>query len=124
MKLDKKILESILNPLGDLGLTQEQKQMLFFRDLNAQYSSASRYGRTPKANNIQRAASTFSGLGSGGDVLSMIMLQNMLEDDKPEVKAEPETAELTSDEMVNKLADALYSRLDTLTKPQGKGGGK
>ena len=120
-KFTPEMMESMLNPLGSLGLTTEQKQMLFFRHLNAEYAGRARYGKTPNANAISRAAQTFSGIGGGGaDPMTMMIMQNMMnptpatpEDDGPS------TAELVDD--LCGLTANILKRLDKLEVPKGKG---
>ena len=90
MNIDMKELLDMMKPEG-LKLSEEEKKLMFFKDVAAQYAAKAKYGRTPSANNIARAANTFGTIGAGGaDPLLMMMLTKMMnekdekvDDDKP-----------------------------------------
>jgi len=108
----KELLE-MLNPPG-LQLTEGEKKLLFFRDLAAQYASRAKFGRTPNANNISRAAQTFGGLGSGGaDPMSMLLLTKAL-GAKEEAPADdsPKLADVLV--ALKTSIDGINDRLDTI----------
>ena len=121
-KFTPEMMESMLNPLGSLGLTTEQKQMLFFRHLNAEYAGRARYGKTPNANAISRAAQTFSGIGGGGmDPMMMMIMQNMMSQQNTPAKADPKDVTPTTEELINNLAatvSSIVKRLDKLAIPK------
>ena len=108
----KELLE-MLNPPG-LQLTEEEKKLLFFRDLAAQYASRAKFGRTPNANNISRAAQTFGGLGSGGaDPMSMLLLTKAL-GAKEEAPADDSSKLADVLVALKGSIDGINARLDTI----------
>ena len=113
INISSKELLEMLNPPG-LQLTEPEKKLLFFRDLAAQYSSKAKFGRTPNANNISRAAQTFGGLGSGGaDPMSMLLLTKAL-GAKEEAPADdsPKLADVLV--ALKTSIDGINDRLDTI----------
>jgi len=114
----KQLLE-MLTPPG-LKLSEAEKKLLFFRDLAAQYSSRAKYGRTPNANNISRAAQTFGGLGSGGaDPMTMLLLTKAL-GDKDEAPAEEPTKLTDVLVALKDSIDGINNRLDTIGVNESK----
>ena len=119
MNIDMKDLLDMMKPEG-LKLSEEEKKLMFFKDVAAQYAAKARYGRTPSANNISRAAQTFGTIGAGGaDPLLMMMLTKMMneKDEKDEKKVEKDTPTLE-----NVLVDlakgikGINKKLDGLNK--------
>ena len=112
MNIDMKDLLDMMKPEG-LKLSEEEKKLMFFKDVAAQYAAKARYGRTPSANNISRAAQTFGTMGAGGaDPLLMMMLTKMME--KDEVKKDDDTGLV---DVLGKLGTAMEvidARLDKL----------
>ena len=90
------LLQSIINPLGQLDLDKDELKLLFFRHVGAEYAMAARKNRVPYASNIARAGQTFSGIGGGTDPMMMLMLMGMGDKKDP-----PE------DEAVDKLSKVL-----------------
>ena len=110
--IDKdKLLDSIMNPLGGLNLTDSERKLLFFRHVGAEYAMAARRNRVPFASNITRAGTAFSGIGGGGtDPMMMLMLSSMTSD-KPKAEdkslADAATAIIESIEKVNARLDII-----------------
>ena len=90
------LIQSIINPLGQLDLDKDELKLLFFRHVGAEYAMAARKNRVPYASNIARAGQTFSGIGGGTDPMMMLMLMGMGDKKDP-----PE------DEAVDKLSKVL-----------------
>ena len=93
----KELIQSIINPLGQLDLDKDELKLLFFRHVGAEYAMAARKNRVPYASNIARAGQTFSGIGGGTDPMMMLMLLGMGGDKKDPPK----------DEAVDKLSQVL-----------------
>ena len=91
------LIQSIINPLGQLDLDKDELKLLFFRHVGAEYAMAARKNRVPYASNIARAGQTFSGIGGGTDPMMMLMLLGMGGDKKDPPK----------DEAVDKLSQVL-----------------
>ena len=91
------LIQSIINPLGQLDLDKDELKLLFFRHVGAEYAMAARKNRVPYASNIARAGQTFSGIGGGTDPMMMLMLLGMGGDKKDPPK----------DEAVDKLSKVL-----------------
>ena len=77
------LIQSIINPLGQLNLSDSEKKLLFFRHVGAEYAVSARKNRVPYASNIARAATSFSGLGGGSDPMMMLMMMSMGKKDPP-----------------------------------------
>ena len=90
------LLQSIINPLGQLDLDKDELKLLFFRHVGAEYAMAARKNRVPYASNIARAGQTFSGIGGGTDPMMMLMLMGMGDKKDP-----------PKDEAVDKLSQVL-----------------
>jgi hypothetical protein len=71
------LIQSIINPLGQLNLSDSEKKLLFFRHVGAEYAMSARKNRVPYAQNIAKAATSFSGLGGGSDPMMMLMMMSM-----------------------------------------------
>ena len=118
MNIDMKDLLDMMKPEG-LKLSEEEKKLMFFKDVAAQYAAKARYGRTPSANNISRAAQSFCTIGAGGDHPLLMMLTKMKneKDEKDEKKVEKDTPTLE-----NVLVDlakgikGINKKLDGLNK--------
>jgi hypothetical protein len=99
------LIQSIINPLGGLNLTDSERKLLFFRHVGAEYAMAARRNRVPFASNITRAGTAFSGIGGGGtDPMMMLMLSSMTSD-KPKVEKEDKS-----------LADAATAIIESIEK--------
>ena len=90
------LIQSIINPLGQLDLDKDELKLLFFRHVGAEYAMAARKNRVPYASNIARAGQTFSGIGGGTDPMMMLMLMGMGDKKDP-----------PKDEAVDKLSKVL-----------------
>ena len=108
----KELIQSIINPLGQLNLSDSEKKLLFFRHVGAEYAMSARKNRVPYAQNIARAATSFSGLGGGSDPMMMLMMMSM-------GKKDPDPADDTSKQLSGLLShlvaqvDAIADKLAT-----------
>ena len=109
-----KLLESMLNPLGGLNLSDAERKLLFFRHVGAEYAMAARKNRVPYASNITRAGTSFGSLGGGADPMMMLMLSGALGGKKDEAK------ESDIETICNSL-DKLIQRVDKISKKVGVG---
>ena len=99
------LIQSIINPLGGLNLSDSERKLLFFRHVGAEYAMAARRNRVPFASNITRAGTAFSGIGGGGtDPMMMLMLSSMTSD-KPKAEKEDKS-----------LADAATAIIESIEK--------
>ena len=113
--IDKdELIQSIINPLGGLNLSDSERKLLFFRHVGAEYAMASRRNRVPFASNIVRAGTAFSGLGGGTDPMMLLMLSGQLGGKKDESK------ESDIETICNSL-DKLIQRVDKISKKVGTG---
>ena len=107
------LIQSIINPLGQLNLSDSEKKLLFFRHVGAEYAVSARKNRVPYAQNIARAATSFSGLGGGTDPMMMLMMMGM------NSKKDPDPADDTSKQLSGLLShlvaqvDAIADKLAT-----------
>ena len=107
------LLQSIINPLGQLNLSDSEKKLLFFRHVGAEYAVSARKNRVPYASNIARAGQTFSGIGGGTDPMMMLMMMGM------NSKKDPDPADDTSKQLSGLLShlvaqvDAIADKLAT-----------
>ena len=97
------LLQSIINPLGQLDLSKEELKLLFFRHVGAEYAMAARKNRVPYASNIARAGQTFSGIGGGTDPMMMLMLMGMGDKKEPEKDEAVSQLETVLTHMVKQL---------------------
>ena len=109
------LIESIINPLGGLNLSDSERKLLFFRHVGAEYAMASRRNRVPFASNIVRAGTAFSGLGGGTDPMMLLMLSGQL-GNKPKDKPSDDELEVMMDAI-----DSLIKRVDKIAKKVGVG---
>ena len=110
--IDKdELIQSIINPLGGLNLSDSERKLLFFRHVGAEYAMASRRNRVPFASNIVRAGTAFSGLGGGTDPMMLLMLSGQLGGKKDEDKDKPSDMEVVID-----AVDKLIQRVDKISK--------
>ena len=115
--IDKdELIQSIINPLGGLNLSDSERKLLFFRHVGAEYAMASRRNRVPFASNIVRAGTAFSGLGGGTDPMMLLMLSGQLGGKKDEDKDKPSDMEVVID-----AVDKLIQRVDKISKKVGTG---
>ena len=132
LKFDSKtIMESLLNPLGGLNLSETETKLLFFRHIGAEYAQSAKRGRVPFATNLVRAGTAFGGLGGGTDPMMMLMLMKFMgEQDtaKVEVKEEPKQVEAAGDRVASDIPAAdvestLIEILDRLEAIEANVGG-
>ena len=84
IKFDQQeIMQSLLNPLGGLNLSETETKLLFFRHIGAEYAQSAKRGRVPYATQLVKAGTAFGGLGGGTDPIMMFMLMNMFNQQKP-----------------------------------------
>mgnify|MGYP003145508704 FL=1 len=133
LKFDSKtIMESLLNPLGGLNLSETETKLLFFRHIGAEYAQSAKRGRVPFATNLVRAGTAFGGLGGGTDPMMMLMLMKFMgEQDtaKVEVKEEPVQVEAAGDRVASDIPAAdvetvlieILDRLEAIEANVGKG---
>ena len=115
------LIESIINPLGGLNLSDSERKLLFFRHVGAEYAMASRRNRVPFASNIVRAGTAFSGLGGGTDPMMLLMLSGQMGGkDKPEVKEASKQVTEELDILMDAF-DSLLKRVDKIAKKVGVG---
>ena len=112
------LIQSIINPLGGLNLTDSERKLLFFRHVGAEYAMAARRNRVPFASNITRAGTSFSGLGGGGtDPMMLLMLSGAIggskDDDKKKKKSDIEVLA----DVVTKLS----KKVDSIATKAGVG---
>ena len=133
LKFDSKtIMESLLNPLGGLNLSETETKLLFFRHIGAEYAQSAKRGRVPFATNLVRAGTAFGGLGGGTDPMMMLMLMKFMgEQDtaKVEVIEEPVQVEAAGDRVASDIPAAdvetvlieILDRLEAIEANVGKG---
>ena len=112
------LIESIINPLGGLNLSDSERKLLFFRHVGAEYAMASRRNRVPFASNIVRAGTAFSGLGGGTDPMMLLMLSGQLGGKKDKEASKEVTEEL---DVLMDAFDSLIKRVDKIAKKVGVG---
>ena len=110
-----KLLESMLNPLGGLNLSDAARKLLFFRHVGAEYAMAARKNRVPYASNITRAGTSFGSLGGGSDPMMMLMLSGALSGNKDKEQKESDI------ETICNSVDKLIQRVDKISKKVGVG---
>ena len=101
------LLQSIINPLGQLDLSKEELKLLFFRHVGAEYAMAARKNRVPYAQNIARAGQTFSGIGGGTDPMMMLMLMGGLGGEGKQNVKQPELPPEDPQLVMSQLTDIL-----------------
>ena len=106
------LIQSIINPLGQLNLSDSEKKLLFFRHVGAEYAMSARKNRVPYAQNIAKAATSFSGLGGGSDPMMMLMMMSMGNKTEPaEDKEESQLGKVLTHLVVqmDKIADKVLA---------------
>tara|TARA_R100000687_G_scaffold51286_1_gene40861 strand:- start:73 stop:480 length:408 start_codon:yes stop_codon:yes gene_type:complete len=131
LKFDsKQIMESLLNPLGGLNLSETETKLLFFRHIGAEYAQSAKRGRVPFATNLVRAGTAFGGLGGGTDPMMMLMLMKFMgEQDTAKVEEEPVQVEAAGDRGASDIPAAdvetvlieILDRLEAIEANVGKG---
>ena len=131
LKFDSKtIMESLLNPLGGLNLSETETKLLFFRHIGAEYAQSAKRGRVPFATNLVRAGTAFGGLGGGTDPMMMLMLMKFMgEQDTAKVEEEPVQVEAAGDRGASDIPAAdvetvlieILDRLEAIEANVGKG---
>ena len=131
LKFDSKtIMESLLNPLGGLNLSETETKLLFFRHIGAEYDQSAKRGRVPFATNLVRAGTAFGGLGGGTDPMMMLMLMKFMgEQDTAKVEEEPVQVEAAGDRGASDIPAAdvetvlieILDRLEAIEANVGKG---
>ena len=131
LKFDsKQIMESLLNPLGGLNLSETETKLLFFRHIGAEYAQSAKRGRVPFATNLVRAGTAFGGLGGGTDPMMMLMLMKFMgEQDTAKVEEEPVQVEAAGDRVASDIPAAdvesvlieILDRLEAIEANVGKG---
>ena len=117
-----KLLESILNPLGGLNLSDSERKLLFFRHVGAEYAMSARKNRVPYASNITRAGTQFGGLGGGTDPMMLLMLSGAFTNDKDDPKLKEASEQVTEElDMLMNAFDGLLKRVDKIAKKVGVG---
>jgi hypothetical protein len=111
------LIQSIINPLGGLNLSDSERKLLFFRHVGAEYAMAARRNRVPFASNITRAGTAFSGLGGGGtDPMMLLMLSGAMSGSKDDDKKKKSDIQVLSD-VVTKLS----KKVDSIATKAGVG---
>ena len=131
LKFDsKQIMESLINPLGGLNLSETETKLLFFRHIGAEYAQSAKRGRVPYATNLVRAGTAFGGLGGGTDPMMMLMLMKFMgEQDTAKVEEEPVQVEAAGDRGASDIPAAdvetvlieILDRLEAIEANVGKG---
>ena len=106
------LIQSIINPLGQLNLSDSEKKLLFFRHVGAEYAMSARKNRVPYAQNIAKAATSFSGLGGGSDPMMLLMMMGGLGNNKKdEDKEESQLGKVLTHLVVqmDKIADKVLA---------------
>ena len=88
------LIQSMLNPLGSLNLSQTETKLLFFRHLGAEYAQSAKRGRVPYASQLVKAGTAFGGLAGGADPMMMMLMMNMMgqqPNQEPKVEADIES---------------------------------
>jgi len=111
------LIQSIINPLGGLNLSDSERKLLFFRHVGAEYAMAARRNRVPFASNITRAGTAFSGLGGGGtDPMMLLVLSGAFSGDNDKKKKKKSDIEVLAD-VVTKLS----KKVDSIATKAGVG---
>lgn len=114
------LIQSIINPLGGLNLSDSERKLLFFRHVGAEYAMAARRNRVPFASNITRAGTAFSGLGGGGtDPMMLLVLSGAFSGDKDNDKKKKKKK--SDIEVLADVVTKLSKKVDSIATKAGVG---
>ena len=115
IKFDQQeIMQSLLNPLGGLNLSETETKLLFFRHIGAEYAQSAKRGRVPYATQLVKAGTAFGGLGGGTAPIMMFMFSQMFNPQPPAPPAGPSAD-------VESVLVAVLDRLDAIEAKVGAG---